>query len=131
DYSKCAVDPDIMDLLFRLARESGLEGWRDAMFGGEPINVTEGRAVLHTALRNRTGRPVYAGSGDVMPEINAVLAAMAVFAEGVRAGTIAGATGRRFTDIVNIGIGGSDLGPAMATLALAPCHDGPRAHYVS
>src|SRR3546814_1018112 len=78
------------------------------MFAGEKINVTEGRAVLHTALRNRSDRPVLVDGRDVMADVREVLDAMAVFAEGVREGTIAGATGERFTDVVNIGIGGSD-----------------------
>jgi glucose-6-phosphate isomerase len=131
DFSKCAIDEDALDLLLRLAREANVEQWRDAMLAAEPINVTEGRAVLHTALRNRAGTPVYAESGDVMPDVNAVLEAMARFAEGIRSGATTGATGKRITDVVNIGIGGSDLGPAMATLALAPYHDGPRSHFVS
>src|SRR5690606_29849498 len=131
DYSKCAVDDDVVSMLLRLAREAGVEQWRDAMFAGEPINVTEGRAVLHTALRNRGGSPVHAAEGDVMPGVGQVLDAMARFADGIRSGATTGATGKRITDVVNIGIGGSDLGPVMATLALAPYHDGPRAHYVS
>src|SRR3546814_19051371 len=90
------------------------------MFAGEKINVTEGRAVLHTALRNRSDRPVLVDGRDVMADVREVLDAMAVFAEGVREGTIAGATGERFTDVVNIGIGGSDLGPAMVPRALTP-----------
>src|SRR3546814_21020708 len=90
------------------------------MFAGEKINVTEGRAVLHTALRNRSDRPVLVDGRDVMADVREVLDAMAVFAEGVREGTIAGATGERFTDVVNIGIGGSDLGPAMVKRALTP-----------
>ncbi len=131
DVSKCAVTDETMALLLRLARAAGVEEWRDAMLSGEPINVTEGRAVLHTALRNRGGRPVQVGDTDVMPGVAAVLDAMARFADAVRSGAVRGATGRRIADVVNIGIGGSDLGPAMATLALAPYHDGPRAHYVS
>jgi glucose-6-phosphate isomerase len=104
---------------------------RDAMLRGEPINVTEGRAVLHTALRNRANTPVLVDGHDVMPEVNAVLDRMAAFAAGIRGGGIAASDGGRFTELVNIGIGGSDLGPVMATLALAPYHDGPRAHFVS
>ncbi len=131
DFSKCAVDDETMDLLAGLARAAGVEERRAAMLWGERINVTEDRAVLHTALRNRSGRPVLLGGVDVMPDVVAVLEAMGRFAEAVRSGEIRGATGKAFSDIVNIGIGGSDLGPAMATLALAPYHDGPRAHYVS
>ncbi|TIM20164.1 MAG: glucose-6-phosphate isomerase, partial [Mesorhizobium sp.] len=95
------------------------------------INVTEDRAVLHTALRNLTGKGVTVDGQDVKADVIAVLDAMGAFADAVRSGKAAGATGKKITDIVNIGIGGSDLGPAMATLALAPYHDGPRAHYVS
>ena len=131
DYSKCAVTERTMARLFDVARAAHVEQRRDAMFSGKPINTTEGRAVLHTALRNRSGRPVIVDGADVMPEVDAVLDAMGAFSENVRSGRIAGATGKAFTDIVNIGIGGSDLGPAMATLALAPYHDGPRAHFVS
>ena len=131
DYSKTAVNTETMTLLLALAEAADVEAKRDAMFAGEPINTTEGRAVLHTALRNQSGRPVMVDGVDVMPEVNAVLERMATFAEGIRSGTIAAADGGRFADVVNIGIGGSDLGPVMATLALAPYHDGPRLHYVS
>ena len=131
DYSKCAVTERTMARLFDVAQAAHLEQRRDAMFAGKAINTTEGRAVLHTALRNRSNTPVIVDGVDVMPEVDAVLDAMAEFANDVRSGRIAGATGRPFTDIVNIGIGGSDLGPAMATLGLAPYHDGPRAHFVS
>ncbi|MCC0028940.1 MAG: glucose-6-phosphate isomerase [Brucellaceae bacterium] len=131
DYSKCAVDSETMDLLSALARAADVTGRRDAMFAGEPINATEGRSVLHIALRNRSDRPVTAGGRDVMGDVRAVLDAMAAFADGVRSGAVKGATGKPFTDVVNIGIGGSDLGPVMATAALAPYHDGPRLHYVS
>ena len=93
------------------------------------INITEGRAVLHTALRNRSNTPVLVDGKDVMPDVNAVLAAMGVFSDGIRSGALKGATGKKITDVVNIGIGGSDLGPVMATLALAPDHDGPRAAF--
>ncbi len=123
DYSKCAVNARTMKLLAELARAADVAGKRDAMFAGEKINTSEDRAVLHTALRNRSNTPVFADRKDVMPDVNAVLAAMGRFARGVRGGEI--------TDVVNIGIGGSDLGPAMATLALAPYHDGPRLHFVS
>ncbi|TGQ44499.1 glucose-6-phosphate isomerase [Mesorhizobium sp. M00.F.Ca.ET.216.01.1.1] len=131
DWSKCAVDAQTMDLLEKLAGAADLDGRRAAMFEGKKINVTEGRAVLHTALRNLTGKGVVLDGQDVRAEVVAVLDAMGAFAEAVRSGKAAGATGKKITDIVNIGIGGSDLGPAMATLALAPYHDGPRAHYVS
>lgn len=131
DWSKCAVDARTMELLENLAEAADLEGRRDAMFAGNKINVTEGRAVLHTALRNLTGKGIVLDGQDVKAEVLGVLDAMGAFADAVRSGKAAGATGKKITDIVNIGIGGSDLGPAMATLALAPYHDGPRAHYVS
>ena len=131
DYSKCAVSAETLALLEKLAEAAGVAGRREAMFSGERINVTENRAVLHTALRNDAGRPVMLDGRDVMPEVEGVLNAMSRFAEGIRTGAIKGAAGKPFTDVVNIGIGGSDLGPAMATLALAPYHDGPRLHYVS
>lgn len=131
DYSKTAVNSEILLLLERLAEVGGVAKKREEMFSGVPINFTEGRAVLHTALRNRSNRPVLVDGKDVMPDVNAVLAAMGAFADGVRAGVLKGATGKKITDVVNIGIGGSDLGPVMATLALAPFHDGPRAHFVS
>ncbi|MCV0395843.1 MAG: glucose-6-phosphate isomerase [Rhizobiaceae bacterium] len=131
DFSRTALDREALDLLEEAARAADVEGRRDAMLAGQPINATEGRAVLHTALRNRSGRPVRVGGQDVMGEVDEVLDAMAAFAEEVRSGEATGATGRAITDIVNIGIGGSDLGPAMAVLALAPYHDGPRAHFVS
>ena len=121
DYSKCAVNGRTMKLLRDLAAAADVEGQRDRMFEGAVINTTEGRAVLHTALRGNS--PVLVDGRDVMPEVTAVLDAMARFAGEVR--------GSGITDVVNIGIGGSDLGPAMTTLALAPYHDGPRLHYVS
>nr|CAD6603502.1 glucose-6-phosphate isomerase [Rhizobium sp. TCK] len=131
DFSKTAVNDRVITLLETLAEEAGVAQKRDAMFSGEAINFTEGRAVLHTALRNRSNKPVLVDGKDVMPDVNGVLAAMAGFADGIRSGSLQGATGRGITDVVNIGIGGSDLGPAMATLALSPFHDGPRAHFVS
>ncbi len=123
DYSKCAVTGKTMKLLLALAKAADVARKRDAMFAGESSTLTEGRAVLHTALRNQSKSPVMVAGRDVMPDVRGVLAAMAKFAEHVRASEI--------TDVVNIGIGGSDLGPAMTTLALAPYHDGPRLHYVS
>jgi glucose-6-phosphate isomerase len=123
DYSKCRVNSRTMRLLADVATAAGVANKRDQMFAGAIINTTEGRAVLHTALRNRSNTPVLVAGRNVMPDVNAVLAAMARFATEVR--------GSAITDVVNIGIGGSDLGPAMTTLALAPFHDGPRLHYVS
>ncbi|MGX9142240.1 glucose-6-phosphate isomerase [Mesorhizobium sp. 128a] len=131
DWSKCAVDQRTMELLEKLAGAADLEGRRAAMFSGKKINITEDRAVLHTALRNLSGKGVTVDGQDVKADVVAVLDAMGAFADAIRSGKAAGATGKKITDIVNIGIGGSDLGPAMATLALAPYHDGPRAHYVS
>ncbi|CDZ26455.1 glucose-6-phosphate isomerase [Neorhizobium galegae] len=131
DYSKTAVNDEIMVLLEKLADAGGVAAKREEMFSGVAINFTEGRAVLHTALRNRANTPVLVDGKDVMPDVNGVLAAMGKFADGIRSGALKGATGKKITDIVNIGIGGSDLGPVMVTLALAPFHDGPRAHFVS
>ncbi|WP_391564491.1 glucose-6-phosphate isomerase [Sinorhizobium meliloti] len=131
DYSKCAVNDRIIDGLEALAKAAKVEEKRDAMFRGDIINITEERAVLHTALRNRSNRPVLVDGKDVMPDVNAVLEAMGKFADDIRTGALKGATGKKITDVVNIGIGGSDLGPVMATLALAPFHDGPRLHFVS
>ncbi|MDX8468778.1 glucose-6-phosphate isomerase [Mesorhizobium sp. VK23B] len=131
DWSKCAVEADTMAMLEKLAGAADLAGRRAAMFEGKKINITEDRAVLHTALRNLTGKSVVVDGQDTKAEVIAVLDAMGAFAEAIRSGKAAGATGKKITDIVNIGIGGSDLGPAMVTLALAPYHDGPRAHYVS
>ncbi|TIR79365.1 MAG: glucose-6-phosphate isomerase, partial [Mesorhizobium sp.] len=131
DWSKCAVDADTMAMLEKLAGAADIEGRRAAMFEGKKINITENRAVLHTALRNLTGKSVVVDGQDTKADVITVLDAMGAFADAIRSGEAAGATGKKITDIVNIGIGGSDLGPAMATLALAPYHDGPRAHYVS
>jgi len=136
DWSKCAVDDTTMALLGKVADACGVEARRDAMFAGTHINVTEDRAVLHTALRNPgASGPLtegLAGDGQAIgKDVASVLNAMSTFAEAIRSGKARGATGKTITDIVNIGIGGSDLGPVMVTLALAPYHDGPRAHYVS
>ena len=130
DWSKCAVDARAMDLLAALAEAAGVEARRDAMFAGEPINSTEGRAVLHVALRG-AAKGVDDGRARVAADVERVLADMAAFAQAVRSGGYTGATGKKITDVVNIGIGGSDLGPQMTVLALAPFHDGPRAHFVS
>ncbi|MEI9402239.1 glucose-6-phosphate isomerase [Mesorhizobium argentiipisi] len=131
DWSKCAVDAETMTMLEKLAGAADLAGRRAAMFEGKKINNTENRAVLHTALRNLTGKSVIVDGQDTKADVIAVLDAMGAFADAIRSGKAVGATGKKITDIVNIGIGGSDLGPAMVTLALAPYHDGPRAHYVS
>lgn len=129
DYSKTNLDAETLAELIELAKQAGVEARRDAMFAGQPINETEGRAVLHTALRDLDGAARVDGH-DVMPEVRATLARMEAFAADVRAGRFTGAGGA-ITDVVNIGIGGSDLGPVMATRALAPYHDGPRTHFVS
>lgn len=118
DYSKNRVTADTMKLLIELAREAGVEQAREAMFSGEKINTTENRAVLHTALRNRSDRPVYVDGENVMPQIKTVLKKMKTFSESVRNGSWKGATGKAMTDVVNIGIGGSDLGPVMVVEAL-------------
>ena len=132
DYSKNRVTADTMKLLFDLARESGLEKARDAMFSGEKINITENRAVLHTALRNRSDRPVFVDGKDVMPQIKAVLKKMESFSGAVRSGEWKGATGKAMTDVVNIGIGGSDLGPVMVVEALKHYQkEGLNTHFVS
>lgn len=131
DYSKCAVNDEVLDQLEQLMMAAGVAEKRDQMFSGAPINFTEGRAVLHTALRNRSNRPVLVDGRDVMPDVNGVLDALGKFADGIRSGEMKGATGKAITDVVNIGIGGSDLGPVMAVLALSPFHDGPRLHFVS
>ena len=132
DYSKNRATDETFALLLELAEQAGLRGRIDAMFAGEPINFTEGRAVLHTALRNRSGRPVTVAGADVMPAVRAVLAKMRTFSNAVRSGAWKGYTGKAITDVVNIGIGGSDLGPAMVTRALRPyVRPGLRMHYVS
>jgi glucose-6-phosphate isomerase len=131
DWSKCAVNDETIALLIDLAHAAALVRKRDALFGGGRVNTTEQRPALHTALRNRANRPVLVDGKDIMPEVNAVLAAMREFAENLSVGKIVGSRGDVFTDVVNIGIGGSDLGPAMATKALRPYHTGPRLHFIS
>lgn len=131
DFSKCAVNDETLSLLGDLAEAAGVETQRDRMFAGEAINTTEGRAVLHTALRAAPDADIRVNGENVVPQVHAVLDAMGAFSDGLRDGSLRGATGKAFTDVVNIGIGGSDLGPVMATLALAPYHDGPRLHFVS
>jgi len=120
DYSKNRVTAETMDLLRGLARDAGVEALRDRMFAGEKINVTEDRAVLHVALRNLSGRSIHVDGEDVMPGVRDVLRRMERFCDAVRGGVWTGYTGRRITDVVNIGIGGSDLGPVMVTEALRP-----------
>jgi glucose-6-phosphate isomerase len=131
DYSKNRITEATLQLLFALARERDVQEWAQRMFSGEKINFTEQRAVLHTALRNRSNTPVIVDGEDVMPLVNAVLARMRVFTQRVRSGEWQGYTGKPISDVVNIGIGGSDLGPVMVTEALLP-YGGPlRVHFVS
>jgi glucose-6-phosphate isomerase len=132
DYSKHLVVDETLQLLRDLARARDVEGARDRMFAGERINFTENRAVLHVALRNRSSRPIAVDGRDVMPDVNAALEHLREFSDRVRSGAATGFSGLRITDVVNIGIGGSDLGPAMVTQALTPyTREGPRLHFVS
>ena len=132
DYSKNIVAKETMALLFELAHQARLVEWIERMFNGDKINITEGRAVLHVALRNRSNHPIISDGADVMPKVNAVLDQMRRFSEQVRNGERLGYSGKRFTDVVNIGIGGSDLGPVMVTEALKPYGErGLRPHFVS
>lgn len=130
DYSKNLIDDETMRQLLALADAADVVAHRNAMFSGEAINKTENRSVLHVALRALPDEIYRVEGGNVMPEVHGVLNRMAAFAEDIRAGDIRGAGGM-FTDVVNIGIGGSDLGPRMAVRALAPFNDGPRLHFVS
>ncbi|MBP2313225.1 glucose-6-phosphate isomerase [Azospirillum soli] len=132
DYSKNRITGETVPLLLDLARQQQVEQWRDRMFAGERINITEDRAVLHTALRNRSNRPVVVDGQDVMPEVNGVLRRMERFVRQVRDGAWTGYSGQQITDVVNIGIGGSDLGPVMVTEALTPyLHPQIGIHFVS
>jgi len=132
DFSKNRITDESFELLMELAVQANVPAWRAKMFAGEQINITEHRAVLHTALRNRSNRPICDDGRDVMPGVNAVLAQMRKFSEAVRSGTWKGYTGQAITDVVNIGIGGSDLGPVMVTEALKPYSKRDlRVHFVS
>jgi glucose-6-phosphate isomerase len=132
DYSKNRISEETLKLLLRLARDCGVESRRDQMFAGEKINNTEGRAVLHTALRNRSDRPVWVDGEDVMPAVRSELDHVRVFSEEVRSGQWLGYSGKQITDVVNIGIGGSDLGARMVCTALKPYrHDVLKVHFVS
>ncbi len=132
DYSKNRITSETVGKLFALARACGVEKRRDAMFAGEKINTTEDRAVLHVALRNRSNTPILVDGKDVMPEVNAVLDRMKSFCGKVHDGSWTGYTGKPITDVVNIGIGGSDLGPVMVCEALRPYQDkGIAPHFVS
>lgn len=130
DFSKTNIDKATLKLLMDLARSRRIFEARDAMFSGEPINTSEGRAVLHTALRNLEGSPIYVDEIDVMPSVFQTLEKMKDFSERLRSGHFLG-QGGAITDVVNIGIGGSDLGPAMVIKALAPYQDGPNCHFIS
>ncbi len=131
DFSKTALTDETLSTLLSLARDAEVETQRDAMFAGKTINITEQRAVLHTALRAPADANIQVAGENVMPLIQETLSRFLDFAEAVRSGAIAASDGKPFTDVVNIGIGGSDLGPAMVTGALAPYHAGPRLHFVS
>lgn len=132
DYSKNRITDETMSLLFNLAEQARLAEAIEAMFNGERINTTENRPALHVALRNRSNRPILVDGTDVMPEVNAVLSQMRRFSEAVRSGDWKGYTGKAITDVVNIGIGGSDLGPRMVVHALKPYgHDRLHVHFVS
>ena len=132
DFSKNRITDEVFDALMRLARACDVEGAREAMFSGEKINRTENRAVLHVALRNRANTPIYVDGEDVMPRVNGVLKKMEAFCRKVHSGEWRGYTGRKITDIVNIGIGGSDLGPHMVTEALRHYRlDDIEPHFVS
>uniref|UniRef100_A0A9J8AXC5 Glucose-6-phosphate isomerase n=1 Tax=Cyprinus carpio carpio TaxID=630221 RepID=A0A9J8AXC5_CYPCA len=132
DYSKNLIDEEVMRMLFEMARSVGIEAAREKMFAGEKINFTEGRAVLHTALRNRSNTPIMVDGKDVMPDVNGVLEQMKGFCHKVRSGEWKGFSGKAITDVVNVGIGGSDLGPLMVTEALKPySKGGPSVWFVS
>ncbi len=131
DWSKTNIDHETRALLFQLAECAGVEARRNQMFAGDSINVTDKRPALHTALRNMTGGPVTVNGEDVMPEVIATRNRLGRFADQVRSGEVRGSTGKPFTDVVHIGIGGSQLGPEMACLALKRFHDGPRIHFLA
>ena len=130
DFSKTNIDQQAFELLSDLAKYRGISEARDEMFRGELINTSEGRAVLHTALRNLEGSPIYVDKIDIMPSVLQTLEKMKEFSERVRSGQFSG-QGGAISDVVNIGIGGSDLGPAMVVRALAPYHNGPKCHFIS
>lgn len=131
DFSKNRVAAQTMELLTNLARAAGVEQKRDDMFSGLPVNATENRAALHMALRSKDPHGFSIAGRNVMTDVHRVLDQMEEFSDKIRTGLLRGATGQKFTDIVNVGVGGSDLGPALAVAALRPYHDGPRCHFVS
>ncbi len=131
DYSKNIVTGETMEHLFELVRAAGIEDAAGAMFSGRRINWTEDRSVLHVALRNRSSSAIEVDGVDVMPAVDAVLEKMRVVSDEIRSGRWLGATGKKIATVVNIGIGGSDLGPVMITEALGAFHDGPDVRFVS
>jgi len=131
DYSKNLLNEDTLPLLLDLAQVADVQGWIKRMYAGEAINITENRAVLHVALRNRSPRQFLVNGNDVMPQVRSVLERMEKFTKQVRSGAWYGYSGKAITDVVNIGIGGSNLGPLMVTRALGHYHDGPQVHFVS
>ncbi len=131
DYSKVHINQDVLDSLMQLAKVCKLEEKRDSMYKGDKINITENRAVLHIALRNKPNKPIFVDNKDIMHDVQEGLNKMQKFANGIRNGEILSSSNQKFTDIVNIGIGGSHLGPVMVTQALTAFHDGPKIHFVS
>jgi glucose-6-phosphate isomerase len=131
DYSRTTLTDTARKALFALAEEAGLSALREAMFTGDPINESEGRAVLHSALRDPDGAPLQVDGADIRPGIRDTLTRMEAFARGIRGGHIGPVPGARFLHVVHVGIGGSALGPEMAVRALSPYADGPAVHFVS
>ena len=133
DFSKNAITEDTIKLLVKSAQERHIPEGIEKMFAGEKLNKTENRAVLHVALRNRSNRPIYVDGKDVMPEVNHELEKVKNFSEKIRSGEWKGYTGKPITDVINIGIGGSDLGPKMVSQALTPYADPTKlkVHYIS
>jgi glucose-6-phosphate isomerase len=132
DFSKNLITEKTLSLLLELVQQVNLKDWTEKMFTGAKINITEDRAVLHVALRNRSNTPILVDGKDVMPEVNAVLNKIRKWTEAVRSGEWKGYTGKAITDVINIGIGGSDLGPNMVCEALKPyAKPNLRTHFVS
>lgn len=131
DYSKLHINKDVFSKLFDVAKVCNVEGKRDSMLSGEKINNTENRAVLHTALRNDKTKAVFVDGKDVMPDISSELDRMKAFSDDIRNGKILSSSNEKFTDVINIGIGGSHLGPEMVAQALTPYCNGPKVHFVS
>ena len=131
DYSKLHMNKDVLNTLFKLAKVCDVEEKRDAMYRGDKINITENRAVLHIALRNKLDNPIYVDNRDIMQDVHDGLEKMEEFANGIRDGKILSSSNESFTDIVNIGIGGSDLGPAMIVEALQFYKNHLNVHFVS